>query len=72
MRETLTVRLSANTKKLVERAANASGITTSEYVRLAIFHQLWRDVTTDSRRKAIPRATSKGIFTDEDVYRLVS
>jgi len=72
VRETLTISLPEKTKQLVERAAIESGMTTSEYVRLAIFHELWTDATTDSRRTAVPRARSKGVFTDEDVFRLIS
>jgi hypothetical protein len=72
MRETLTVSLPPRTKRLVERAASESGLTTSEYVRLAIFRKLWQDAAADSRRTAVPRARAKGIFTDEDVFRLIS
>ncbi len=47
-------------------------MTTSEYVRRASFHQLWKDATLESRRRAVPAARSRGIFTDEDVFRLIS
>ena len=50
MRETLTISLPGKTKRLVERAAVESGLTTSEYVRLAIFRKLWQDAAADSRR----------------------
>jgi hypothetical protein len=59
-------------KQLIERAARDSGLTTSEYVRLAIFRKLWQDATQESRRIAVPRARAKGIFTDEEVFRLIS
>lgn len=72
VRDTLTVSLPGKTKRLVERAAKESGMTTSEYVRLAIFRKLWQDATTDSRRRGLPRARSSGVFTDEDVFRLIS
>lgn len=72
VRETLTVSLPGKTKRLVERAAKESGLTTSEYVRQAIFHEIWREATAESRRRAVPRARSRGIFTDEDVFRLIS
>lgn len=72
MRETLTVSLPGKTKRLIERAARESGLTTSEYVRLAIFRKLWQDAAAKSRRKAVPRARGKGVFTDEDVFRLIS
>jgi hypothetical protein len=72
MRETLTVSLPARSKRLLERAAREKGLTTSEYVRLAIFRRLWQDATEESRRVAVPRARARGVFTDEDVFRLIS
>jgi len=72
MRATLTVSLPGNSKRLIERAARETGLTTSEYVRLAIFRKLWQDATQESRRLAVPRARAKGIFTDEEVFRLIS
>lgn len=72
VRDTLTVSLPGKTKRLIERAARESGLTTSEYVRLAIFRKLWRDATEESRRIAVPRARAKGIFTEEEIFRLIS
>jgi uncharacterized protein (DUF1778 family) len=72
VRDTLTVSLPPKTKRLIERAASESGLTTSEYVRLAIFRKLWKDAAEESRRIAVPRARAKGVFTDEDVFRLIS
>ena len=72
MRDTLTVSLPAKTKRLLERAASESGLTTSEYVRLAIFRKLWQDAAADSRRVSVPRARTRGVYTDEDVFRLIS
>ena len=72
MRETLTVSLPAKTKRLIVRAASESGLTTSEYVRLAIHRKLCHDAVAESRRVAVPRARAKGVFTDEDVFKLIS
>ena len=72
MRETLTVSLPGKTKRLIERAARESGLTASEYVRLAIYRKLWQDAVAESRRVGMPRARSRGIFTDEEVFRLIS
>lgn len=68
----MTVSLPAKTKRLIERAARESGLTTSEYVRLAIFRKLWQDAVAESRRAAVPRARARGVFTDEEVFRLIS
>jgi len=39
---------------------------------MAIHRKLWQDAVTESRRVAVPRARSKGTFTDEDVFALIS
>ena len=72
MRTTLTISLPGKSKKLIERAARESGLTTSEYVRLAVFRKLWQDAAQESRRIAVPRARARGVFTDEEVFRLIS
>lgn len=72
MRETLTVSLPARTKRLIARAASDAGLTTSEYVRLAIHRKLWQDAVAESRRVAVPRARARNVFTDEDVFKLIS
>jgi hypothetical protein len=72
MRATLTVSLPGKSKRLIERAARESGLTTSEYVRLAVFRKLWQDAAAESRRIAVPRARAQGVFTDEEVFRLIS
>lgn len=68
----MTLSLPGKSKQLIERAARENGLTISEYVRLAIFRKLWQDATQESRRIAVPRARAKGIFTDEEVFRLIS
>ena len=72
MREILTVSLAPRTKRLIARAAAKSGLTTSEYVRMAIHRKLWQGAVTESRRVAVPRARATGVFTDEDVFALIS
>jgi hypothetical protein len=72
MRETLTVSLPGKTKRLVERAAVESGLTTSEYIRLAIFRKLWQDAAAKSRRAAVRLARARRVFTDEEVFWLIS
>lgn len=72
MRATLTISLPGKSKRLIERAARESGLTTSEYVRLAVFRKVWQDAAQDSRRVAVPRARARGVFTDDEVFRLIS
>jgi hypothetical protein len=72
MRETLTVSLPPRTKRLIEKAASETGLTTSEYVRLAIHRKLWQDAVAESRRTGVARARARGVFTDEDIFKLIS
>ena len=72
MREALTISLPDKTKALVERLARERDLTTSEYVRRAIFRQLWEDAAEESTRLALPEARARGVYTDEDVFRLIS
>jgi hypothetical protein len=68
MRATLTISLPGKTKRLIERAASAGGLPTSEYVRLAVHRKPWLDAVATSRRAAVPPARVWGVFTDEDVF----
>ncbi len=56
MRETLKVSQPSRSKRLIEKAAR----------------KVWQDATEESRRTAVLRARAKGIFTDEEVFRLIS
>jgi hypothetical protein len=44
----------------------------SEFVRRALQNQLPEDAFEETRRLLLPRARSKDLYTDEDVFRLVS
>ena len=72
MRETLTISLPGKTKRLIEKAADESGQTTSEYVRLAVYQRLWQSAVGESRRKAVPKARARKVYTDEEVFKLIS
>ena len=39
---------------------------------MAIHRKLWQDAVAESRRVAVPGARAKGVFTDEDVFKLIS
>jgi Arc/MetJ-type ribon-helix-helix transcriptional regulator len=44
----------------------------SEFVRNAVQRQLWMEAFEETRRKAVPRARAAGIYSDEDVFKLIS
>jgi hypothetical protein len=41
-------------------------------MRLAVVRKLWQEAMQESRRISVPRGRSQGIYTDEEVFRLIS
>jgi hypothetical protein len=54
------------------QAARGQGMTESKFVRRAVQQQLWADAFENSRRLLVPKARAKGIYTDEEVFKVVS
>ena len=72
MRATLTISLPPVLRRDVSRAAKGQRVSESEFVRRAVQRQLWTDAFEETRRKAVPRARAQGIYTDEDVFKIIS
>ena len=72
MRETLTISLPSEMRRELARAAKKQKLTASEYIRDAVRRKLWLDAFDETRRALIPKARALGIYTDEDVFKLVS
>ena len=72
MRATLTVSLPREMRQELARAAKRQKLTASEYVRDAVRRKLWLDAFDETRRRLIPSARAMGIYTDEDVFKIVS
>jgi Arc/MetJ-type ribon-helix-helix transcriptional regulator len=72
MRETLTISLPKRLRGDLEKMAKAEGVTSSEYVRRAIKADLFRRALRAARRKLVPQARARGIYTDEDIFKIVS
>jgi Arc/MetJ-type ribon-helix-helix transcriptional regulator len=72
MRTTLTISLPPALRRDVRRAARGQGVTESEFVRRAVQRQLWTESFEATRRKLVPKARALGLYTDEDVFKLVS
>jgi hypothetical protein len=47
-------------------------LTESEFVRRALQRQLWADAFDQTRRKLLPKARARRIYTDEDVFKMIS
>ena len=72
MRETLTVSLPSKLRREVARAAKRQHLSASEYIRDAVKQKLWLDAFEEARRALVPKARAMGIYTDEDVFNMVS
>ncbi|MGA3268687.1 MAG: CopG family transcriptional regulator [Verrucomicrobiota bacterium] len=72
MRTTLTISLPPMLRRDVSRAAKARRMSESEFVRGAVQRQLWAEAFEQTRRQAVPRARTAGIYTDEDVFKIIS
>ena len=72
MRATITVSLPGAMRREVARAAKRQKLTASEYVRDAVRRNLWLDAFDETRRALIPKARAIGVYTDEDVFKIVS
>jgi predicted transcriptional regulator len=72
MRATLTISLSKDLRRNLDKMAKAEGVTGSEYVRRAIKADIFRRALRAARRELVPQARAQGIYTDEDVFKIIS
>jgi metal-responsive CopG/Arc/MetJ family transcriptional regulator len=72
MRSTLTISLPKDLRRNLDKMAKAEGVTGSEYVRRAIKADIFRRALRAARRELAPQARAQGIYTDEDVFKIIS
>jgi len=72
MREAVTISLSKELKERLDKLANSEKINRSEIVKEALKRYLAVNEFQKIRRQMIPKAESRGIFSDEDIYKIVS
>ena len=72
MRESISISLPEDVKTELDRFTERRGITRSDAVREALSDYLFIQKLRDLRRRLMPEAEAQGVFTDEDVFRLVS
>ena len=72
MEEVLTIRVPKGTRRRLERRARAEKLTLSQYVRRALDTEALLGALEAARADLVPLARSKGIYTDEDVFKTVS
>jgi metal-responsive CopG/Arc/MetJ family transcriptional regulator len=68
----VTIRLDPQLEELLDEVSRETGQSRSEVVRDALRRQLTLRFFEKARRKVIPFAEVQGIYTDEDVFRLMS
>ncbi len=72
MEEVLTIRVPKGTRRKLEKQARAERLSLSQYVRRAIEAEQLSSALKAARADLLPQARAKGIFTDEDVFDIVS
>lgn len=72
MEEVLTIRVPKGTRRRLERRARAESLTLSQYVRRALDTEVLLGALDAARADLLPIARAKGIYTDEDVFTIVS
>lgn len=72
MEEVLTIRLPRGTRRRLERRAKAQKLTVSQLVRRALEQDELLTSLASARAELLPRARARGVYTDEDVFAIVS
>lgn len=72
MEEVLTIRLPKGTRRRLERRAKAQKLTVSQLVRRALEQDELLTSLASARSELLPQARAQGIYTDEDVFAIVS
>ena len=72
MEEVLTIRVPKGTRRRLERRARAENLTLSQYVRRALDTEALLGALEAARADLVPIARTKGLYTDDDVFKIVS
>ena len=72
IQDVLTIRLAKGDRRKLEKSAKRRKMTVSEYVRLAIGSEQFIDSFEAARTDLLPKARKAGIYTDDDVFKLMS
>ncbi|OGX37477.1 MAG: hypothetical protein A3C53_04525 [Omnitrophica WOR_2 bacterium RIFCSPHIGHO2_02_FULL_68_15] len=71
MRRLLSVSLEEDLSKDLNRATRETHLTRSQFVKLALRGALRRHELAALRARLVPLARAKGIYTDDDVFRMI-
>ena len=72
MKDSLTVSLPPDISRELDALVKRSGRSRSEVVREAVRRQISLERFRALRGKLVPQAQARGLYTDDDVFKLVS
>jgi metal-responsive CopG/Arc/MetJ family transcriptional regulator len=72
MRSTLTISLPEKVRVQLDRVSKAEGVSRSDIVRESIRDYLFVRQFRSLRKTMVPKASQRGIRTDQDVFERVS
>ena len=72
MRESISISLPEDLKAELDRFTRAEGVSRSDLVREALREYLFTRRFRSLRAELMPYAEAQGVYTDEDVFRIVS
>lgn len=72
MRESVSISLPAEIRKKLDKLSKEVDINRSDIVREALQRYFFRYELEKIRKIMVPKARAQGIYTDEDVFRIVS
>ena len=72
MEEVLTIRVPKGTRRKLAQRARADKLTLSQYVRRALETEGLLGSFEAARADLVPIARGKGVYTDDDVFAVVS
>jgi predicted transcriptional regulator len=72
MEEVLTIRLPKGTRRRLERRAKAQKLSVSHLVRRALEQDELFAHLASARAEWLPQARAQNVYTDEDVFAIVS
>ena len=72
MRDTITISVPRGLRKELDAMAKEEGVSRSDLVRECLRRELFLKGIRAFRERMIPRAQKMGIYTDEDVFKIVS
>jgi hypothetical protein len=72
MEEVITIRVPKGTRRRLEKRARAEKLTLSQYIRRALDTEALVGALEAARADLVPMARAQGVYTDEDVFKIVS